>query len=50
MKQKLKSGLEYDYIYGKQVYKYLQRSKIGKWIKRRMNKRIRQDGKKELSK
>lgn len=49
-KQKLKSGIEYDLVFGKQFYSYLQKSKICKWIKRRLNKRFRQDCKKDLQK
>lgn len=46
MKQKLKSGLEYDVIYGRDVYCYLiNHPKIVKFVKRQLNKRIRKEGK-----
>jgi hypothetical protein len=45
MKQKLKSGDEYDLIYGRGIYKYLERAGVKKWIRRKLNKRFRREGK-----
>ena len=49
MKRKLKDAFEYDLIYGKHVYCYLHNNnKLVKWIKRKMNKRYRKEGRKEI--
>ena len=43
-KQRLKSGDEYDVIYGRDIYKYLtNRPKNISDVKRRLNKRSRQE-------
>ena len=45
MKQKLKSGDEYDAICARGLYCYLQRAGVAKKIKKRLNKRFRREGK-----
>ena len=47
-RQKLKGGDEYDLIYGRHIYCYLSKSKVCKWIKKKMNKRYRREGKREI--
>lgn len=48
-KQKLIDGLEEDVIYARKIYCYLKnRSSIVKWAKRKLNKRWRREGKKEV--
>lgn len=48
-KQILKDGLECDVVYGKGIYCYLcNNNKIVKYTKRKMNKRMRRELKKEL--
>lgn len=47
MKSVLKSGLEQDAIYARKIYCYTKnRPNIVKFVKRRINKRIRKEGKK----
>jgi hypothetical protein len=49
-KQQLKDGLEYDVVFGRGVYCYLvNHHNIVKWVKRKMNKRLRRKYKKELN-
>ena len=40
-REKLRGGAEYDAFYARRLYKYLQRSKIAKKIKRQFWGRIR---------
>lgn len=48
-KQKLVDGLEEDVIYARKVYCYLvNRPSVVKWAKRKVNKRFRREGKKEV--
>jgi len=48
-KQKLIDGLEEDAIYARKVYCYLvNRPSVVKWAKRKVNKRFRREGKKEV--
>jgi len=43
------NGLEQDVIYNRKFYKYLaNNSKLVKWVKRKMNKRFRQQMKDEV--
>lgn len=50
MKQKLKSGWEWDWV-SLRARKFLKwNSGVGKYIKKRMNKRIRKEGKDESRK
>jgi len=44
MKQKLKGGFEWDWL-GKHRHIHSWGAGVGKYIKRRMNKRIRKDSK-----
>lgn len=47
-KQKLKMGGEYDLLYGRRFYCYLQRSGVAKFIKRTLSRRRRIESKKEV--
>ena len=48
-KQKLVDGLEEDVIYARKIYCYLKNTpSIVKWAKRKLNKRWRREGKKEV--
>lgn len=49
-RQKLKNADEYDLLFWRPVLKYFERSGVAKKIKRRLNKRYRQEGKKEIEK
>lgn len=47
-KQKLKTGEEYDLLYARKFYCYLQRSGVAKFIKRTLSRRRRYESKKEI--
>ena len=44
MKQKLKESDEYDLLYAKDLYGYLDRAGVSASIKRRMRRRARHEG------
>lgn len=46
-RQKLKDGAEWDVLFGRQYYCYLQRAGATSSIKRQMRRRDRRDGKNE---
>ena len=48
MKQKLKTGDEWDCVTARKWFCYLQKPGVSSGIKRRMRRRIRQEGKQEL--
>jgi hypothetical protein len=48
-KQKLIDGYELDVVYNKSIYCYLNRSKVAKKIKRRMNKRMRREERAQIN-
>ena len=48
-RQKLKSGMEYDYIYARGIYCYLiNNAKLKRWIKRCLSKRRRKEVNKNI--
>lgn len=50
-KQIIKSGLEEDVLHGKKYYCYVaNNNRLCKWVKRKMNKRYRQEIKKDTNK
>lgn len=50
-KQKVINGLEQDVLYGRHYFCYLDnRPGLVRWVKRKMNKRYRQQLKEELKK
>ena len=48
MKQKLKTGDEYDCICARKMYKYLDRAGVASRIKRGLRRRLRREGKIEI--
>lgn len=48
MKQKLINGTEYDVLYARRWYVYLQRAGICSEIKRGMRRRLRHEGKQAI--
>lgn len=48
MKQKLKTGAEFDLIYAKGIYCYLKNGKAVRKIKRQMNRRWRRELKEDI--
>lgn len=48
-RQKLKDGFEWDVLFGRKHYCYLQRAGAASSIKRRMRRRDRRDGKHEAA-
>ncbi len=49
MKQKLKTGDEWDCVTARKWFCYLQKPGVSSRIKRRMRRRIRQEGKQECA-
>lgn len=48
-KEKLIDGAEVDLVFAKNILCYLNRARVSKKIKRKINKRIRKESKNELS-
>jgi hypothetical protein len=48
MKRRCINADEYDLLYGRRHYCYLQRAGATSWIKRKMRRRERREGKQEI--